>query len=114
MTEERLKQYKILDKELESWKGFEYALREENRLVSAAREIADNYIESQKEIIKSFQSSCTQYIESFYLTNLTSIFSPRRVFEVYANALGNYADNLVTATRLGNNMIFANMEVFKT
>jgi hypothetical protein len=45
---------------------------------------------------------------------LTSIFSPRRVFEVYANALGNYADNLVTATRLGNNMIFANMEVFKT
>jgi hypothetical protein len=33
MTEEERKQCKILDKEIESWKGFEYALREENRLL---------------------------------------------------------------------------------
>jgi hypothetical protein len=34
MTEEERKQYKILDKEIESWKeGFEYALREENSLL---------------------------------------------------------------------------------
>jgi hypothetical protein len=33
MTEEQGKQCKILDKEIESWKGLEYALREENRLL---------------------------------------------------------------------------------
>jgi len=33
MTEEEQKQYKILDKEIQSWKGVEYALREENSLL---------------------------------------------------------------------------------
>jgi hypothetical protein len=30
IQDEESKQYRILDKEIESWKGFEYALREEN------------------------------------------------------------------------------------
>jgi hypothetical protein len=33
MGEQKRKQYKILDEEIESWKGFEYTLREENRLL---------------------------------------------------------------------------------
>lgn len=30
IQDEESKQYRFLDKEIESWKGFEYALREEN------------------------------------------------------------------------------------
>jgi hypothetical protein len=45
---------------------------------------------------------------------MNTVFSSGRVSEVYTNAVRSYADNLVTVTRLGNNMIFANMEAFKT
>jgi hypothetical protein len=85
----------------------------QEQTIEAAREIADNYIESQKEIINSFQSAWTPYLEN-YARNMNTVFSPGRVSEVYTNAVRSYADNLVTVTRLGNNMIFANMEAFKT
>jgi hypothetical protein len=32
--------------------------------------------------------------------------------EIYANMVSSFADNMVSATRLANNMIFANMETF--
>ncbi len=34
--------------------------------------------------------------------------------EIYAYIVRNYADNLVTATKLANNTMFANMETFRT
>jgi hypothetical protein len=40
--------------------------------------------------------------------------SPRSIAELYANVVSSFANNVITATRLTNNMIFGNMEVFKT
>jgi hypothetical protein len=40
--------------------------------------------------------------------------SPRYLIEIYANMVSNFADNMITATRLVNNIIFANMDAFKT
>jgi hypothetical protein len=40
--------------------------------------------------------------------------SPRRITETYANMVSHSVDNIFTATRLANNMIFVNMEAFKT
>ncbi len=40
--------------------------------------------------------------------------SPRKVTEMYANMVRSFADNIITATRLTNNMMFANMEAIKT
>jgi hypothetical protein len=45
-------------------------------------------------------------------TNWDTVFSPRKVSEFYAY-MSNYADNLVTATKLTNNVMFANMETFR-
>ena len=44
----------------------------------------------------------------------TTFLSPRRMTEIYANMVSSFADNMVSATRLANNMIFANMETIKT
>lgn len=82
--------------------------------INAAREIADTYIESQREIISSVQSAWSPLVESFDRTNWNAIFSPGRVSEIYAYIVRNYADNLVTATKLANNTMFANMETFRT
>jgi hypothetical protein len=88
----------------------------QEQTIQAAREIADNYVESQKQIINSFQSVLTPYAENVndITTNWATLFSPRRVSEVYANIVSNFANNVITATRVTNNMIFGNMDAFKT
>jgi len=39
--------------------------------------------------------------------------SPRELTEIYANMVSSFADNMIAATRLVNNMMFASMDVFK-
>jgi hypothetical protein len=87
----------------------------QEQAIQASREIADNYVESQKQIINSFESLLTPYVGNVneITTNWTILFSPRRLSEVYANVVSNFANNIITATRITNNMIFANMEAFK-
>src|ERR1051325_6346401 len=86
----------------------------QEQTIQAAREIADNYIESQREIINSLQSACLPQIEAANKLFTESVVSPRHVVDNYARVVSNVADNTVTATRLINNTIFANMEAFKT
>src|SRR5918911_1628394 len=40
--------------------------------------------------------------------------SPRYFTEIYANMVSRSADNMIAATRLVNNMMFANMDAYKT
>lgn len=42
------------------------------------------------------------------------MISPRQVAEDYSNAVGNLADNAISATRLTNNAISANLQAFNT
>jgi hypothetical protein len=83
----------------------------QEQTIQAAREIADSYLESQKEIINSFQSAWSPYAETLFRTNW---MSPKSIAELYANLVGNFASNMIAATRLTHNIIFANMEAFKT
>lgn len=83
----------------------------QEQTIQAAREIADTFLESQKEIINSFQSAWRPYMEN---TSTTNWMSPRSIAELYANVVSSFANNVITATRLTNNMIFGNMEAFKT
>ena len=83
----------------------------QEQTIQAAREIADTFLESQKEIINSFQSAWRPYMEN---TSTTNWMSPRSMAELYANIVSSFANNVITLTRLTNNMIFGNMEAFKT
>ena len=86
----------------------------QEQIIQVAREIADTYIESQKEIINSLQSIWwTPYIENMYGIS-SNWLAPRRMAEMYTNTINTFADNIIAATRLANNMMFANMEAFKT
>jgi hypothetical protein len=69
--------------------------------VQAIREVADSYIESQKDII----------VNSYQLWSNWMI-SPIQIAEDYSNAVSNIADNAISTTRLANNAISANLQAF--
>jgi hypothetical protein len=86
----------------------------QEQTIQATREIADNYIDSQKEIINSFQSAFIPQLENANRVLWSNWVSPRHFTETYARIVSSFADNTIAATRLANNAIFANMEAFKT
>ncbi|MGC2571005.1 MAG: hypothetical protein WA364_05785, partial [Candidatus Nitrosopolaris sp.] len=62
--------------------------------LQASREITDAYLESQKEIIQSFQSTWVPYVENTYGAFWNNWASPRRVSEIYARTVSNCVDNM--------------------
>src|ERR687898_2933905 len=87
----------------------------QEQTIQTTREIADNYIESQKEIINIYQSVWTPFVENANIIfwNYWSI-SPKEMAETYGTVVSSFADNVIAATRLTNNAVFANMELFST
>ncbi len=71
-------------------------------------------MEAQKEVIKSLQSTWAPYVENTYEEFWNKWASPRRVAEIYATTVSNFADNSIVTTRIANNVMFANMEALKT
>jgi hypothetical protein len=86
----------------------------QEQTIQASREIADNYLDSQKEIINSFQTACVPQIENANRVFWSNWMSPRQATELYANMVSSFANNMIAATNLANNMVFTNMEAFKT
>ncbi len=86
----------------------------QEQTIQATREMADNYLDSQREIINSFQTAWVPQIENANRTFWSNWMSPRQATETYARIVSSFADNTIAATRLVNNAIFANMDAFKT
>jgi hypothetical protein len=85
----------------------------QEQTINAARDVAENYLESQKEVVNSMQSSWVPYIENMYSMYWSGWTSPRRMTEIYARMARNFSDNAIAAVRVANNMMFANMEASK-
>jgi hypothetical protein len=71
--------------------------------IQAIREVTDNFVESQKDII----------VSSFRLWS-DWVSSPRQVAENYGKIVSRFADNAVAATRVLNNTVFANLDFVNT
>ena len=81
--------------------------------LQAAKEISEEYIESQKAIISSLQSAWKPYSES-YNGMVNSFSSPDSIVKAYSRIVSNVADNAVSALRVTNNMIFSNLDSWKS
>jgi hypothetical protein len=77
--------------------------------MDSAQEITDNFLESQRNIINSVESSWTSYLETVYWW-----LSPRKLAEIYAQSMSNLADNSVSASRIWNKVVLANMDASKS
>jgi hypothetical protein len=89
----------------------------QNETADASVEIADNFLESQKEVINSVESAWAPMAErigqvSHYWTarGMTPFFSPSGMVDVYARTIGVIAEAYVASTRMATNMMFAGME----
>ena len=87
----------------------------QEQTIEATKEIINNYHESQKEIINSFQSAWAPYLENVHQLNQywISPLSPMTAAQAYIRMVSIFADNMIWGTRLANNIIFANMDAFK-
>ena len=81
--------------------------------LQTAREISEEYIDSQKEIIGSLQSAWRPINEN-YSSIVTSFASPDSIAKAYTKFVSNVADNTVSAIRLTNNIIFSNLDSMKS
>jgi hypothetical protein len=82
--------------------------------IQATKDIADNFLESQKEVIHSVQSLWVPYVENIQNSYWSYWTSPKRATENYARAVSNITDSTIASTRLANNVLFATMETWKT
>ncbi len=81
--------------------------------LQTAREISEEYIDAQKEIISSLQSVWRPINEN-YSSLVTGFASPDSIAKAYTKFVSNVADNTVSAIRLTNNIIFSNLDSMKS
>jgi hypothetical protein len=86
----------------------------QEQTLQATQDIAESYLEYQKQTIDSFQSISTPYIH-----NVNNQFSYnqdyfRRMPEIYSKLVNNYAENTIAMSRIFNDMAFSNIELYKS
>ena len=80
--------------------------------LQTAKEISEEYIDSQKQVVNSLQSIWRPYNEIFNGL-VTNFFSPDAAAKAYTRFVSNVADNTVSAVSLSNNVIFSTLESWK-
>ena len=106
---------KTTDEAIKEIPRFTKAVNEyQEESIQATKDIADNYLESQKEVIHSVQSLWVPYVENIQNSYWSYWSSPNRATENYARAVSNITDSTIASTRLANNVLVATMETWKT
>jgi hypothetical protein len=82
--------------------------------LQTAKEVSEDYIDSQKEIISSLQSAWRPYNESFGFIKKWPSSSPGPIIEAYTKFVTNVADSTVSAVRLANCIMFSNLDSMKS
>jgi len=101
---------KTTDEAIKEIPRFTKAVNEyQEESIQATKDIADNFLESQKEVIHSVQSLWVPYVENIQNSYWSYWTSPNRATENYARAVSNITDSTIASTRLANNVLFATM-----
>jgi hypothetical protein len=97
----------------------------QNETAEATREIADNFLDSQKEVINSMQSAWTPFAErtssggsgnnNYWMMGMMQPWSwmgvsPRDMADIYARGISAMTDSVAAGTRMATNMMFAGIE----
>jgi hypothetical protein len=90
----------------------------QNETADASVEIADNFLESQKEVINSMQSAWAPMAERigqvahyWTTTGMTPFFfSPSEMADIYARTIGAMTEAYAASTRMATNVMFAGIE----
>ena len=81
--------------------------------LQTAKEISEEFIESQKSIINSLQLAWKPYNERY--SNVVNTWnSPDSAAKAYSRFISTIADNAVSVLRLANNITFSNLDSWKS
>ncbi len=80
--------------------------------IQTAKEISEEYLDSQKDVVNSLQSAWRPYNE-IYNGLVTNFYSPDAAMRAYTRFVSNVADNTVSTIRLSNNVIFSTLDAWK-
>jgi hypothetical protein len=80
--------------------------------LQTAKEISEEYIDSQKQVVNSLQSAWRPYNE-VYNGFVTNFYSPEAAMRVYTTFVSSVADNTVSTIKLSNNVIFSTLDAWK-
>ncbi len=80
--------------------------------LQTAKEISEEYLDSQKEVVNSLQSAWRPYNE-IYTGYVTNFYTPDAAMRAYTRFVSNVADNTVSTIRLSNNVIFSTLDAWK-
>jgi inorganic triphosphatase YgiF len=73
--------------------------------------IVEDYIEAQKSVINSVFDSAIPYYEN--VNRMCNYWlSPRVPAEIWARSVSNIAENISASTRIGNDILFGNIDAF--
>ena len=88
----------------------------QEKMLEVAREIAEDYIDSQKEIINSFRQSkwVSRLTENTNEVRQPNLLSLTWITEVSTKMISTYMDNMIAELRLLNSMLSVNTEIYKT
>jgi hypothetical protein len=88
----------------------------QEKMLEAAREITENYIDSQKEIIGLFRQSkwVSRLREDTTEVRQPKLLSLTLMTEAFTKMTSTYMDNMIAQLRLLNNMLSLNTEIYKT
>jgi hypothetical protein len=76
----------------------------QEQTINAARDIMDNYIESQRDITNSFQNAWTSFFDNYFW------ISPKKITETYARTVGSISDSTIASIRICNDTALATTE----
>src|SRR5919197_4554709 len=87
----------------------------QNETADATQEIANNFLESQKEVINSMQSAWAPMAQrrgGYYwtTTGIAGMLSPREMADIYARTIGAMTEAYVASTCIATNLVFAGIE----
>jgi anion-transporting ArsA/GET3 family ATPase len=87
----------------------------QEQTIKTTREIADDYLESQKQMISIYQSIWTPFLENANsrFWNFYSL-SPKGVAETFGSVVSSSADNVIAATKPINKALSTSMVLFGT
>src|SRR6185312_14866394 len=81
--------------------------------LQTAKEISENFIESQKSIINSIQSAWRPYQQNIN-NSVNTCISPEAAVNAYSRFVNLVADNAVSALRTTNSIIFSSLDSWKS
>ena len=84
----------------------------QTQTIDATQEIAHNFLDSQREVINSFQSAWAPVAQRTptNIMGATPFFSPQQIADVYARTIGAFTEAYVASTRMATNVLFAGLD----